>query len=140
MTRTKTRAVVSQLPGQVSLLGPETRTLTIQLAGLTHDYRYFNALRAAKRGALKAITLRREPENEADGNAIHVRAYLRDNERLDLGYVPARVAATLAPLMDAGVYVRADVGSYRAWRPDRGREDVVVAQLTLSYEEGVVAR
>ena len=133
---TKTRTAVT-IPGQASLFGPETRELTIQLAGLTHESRYFNALRAAKKGALKAVTLRREPENEDDPNAIHVRAYLKDNERLDLGYVPARRAVDLAPLMDAGVYVRADVSSYRAWRPDKAKKDRVVAEITLRWEEGV---
>ena len=47
--------------------------------------------------------IEREPENEYDGNAIKVYVPVKKGKhRLGLGYVPAKIAKDLAPLMDAG--------------------------------------
>lgn len=52
------------------------------------------------------VELRRDRENLYDSNAVTV--FVRDGERLrKLGCVPARAAACIAPLMDAGQTVRA---------------------------------
>lgn len=47
------------------------------------------------------LTLKRNPDNKYDSNAIEVRY-----EGSMLGHVPAVIAAALAPVMDAGEHIR----------------------------------
>jgi hypothetical protein len=48
-----------------------------------------------------ALTLRREPKNKEDKNAVAV--YWTNKQ---LGYLPRRLAATIAALMDFGVEIK----------------------------------
>lgn len=54
------------------------------------------------------ITLKREPANRYDKNAIAV--WSRQSKK-QLGYVPRRVAAELAPIMDRQTKMRATIES-----------------------------
>ena len=54
------------------------------------------------------LHLLREPENEYDPNAILIQLSVRKGTHfLDLGYVPKEQAAIWAPMMDAGVKLKA---------------------------------
>ena len=55
------------------------------------------------------LTLRREPENPYDANAIAVCWVDRDGVALQLGYVPRPLAMLLAPLVDEGAQLSAKV-------------------------------
>jgi hypothetical protein len=68
-----------------------------RLAGVTHGDAQANINKLGGRH-IGDYDLVREPDNPHDPNAIKV-AYLGE---IDMGYVPAPVASTLAPLMDQG--------------------------------------
>lgn len=53
------------------------------------------------------VFLRREKSNSHDANAIRIVADC-GNKKFDVGYVPKSVAATLAPVMDRGIFVIID--------------------------------
>lgn len=54
------------------------------------------------------LTLRREPENAADHNAIQIYAHVISlGKRACIGYLKKDLAAAIAPLMDAGQQVGA---------------------------------
>ncbi len=57
-----------------------------------------------------AVELHRERGNRYDGNAVAV-VVSTGHERARLGYLPARVAAYIAPLLDAGETVRAGLAA-----------------------------
>lgn len=80
------------------------RKLEISVVGL----RYRVTLRGMKEMGAKvplAASLTREPENDADPNAIAV--YLIDKpwRNFHIGYVPREVAKEIAPLLDSGELV-----------------------------------
>jgi hypothetical protein len=72
------------------------------VAGVMH---YSNRARLMKIVEDDDLELEREPNNEYDKNAIRVA-----HGGAKLGYVPRELAQILAPLMDAGLPVRAVVG------------------------------
>ena len=79
-----------------------------------------NRQKAAERLSLYApenirISLRREPENEYDRNAISVLASVSGSKAYRLGYLPKALSALVAPLMDAGKAVES------AFKEVRGR-------------------
>lgn len=49
----------------------------------------------------ETVDLKREPSNEHDPNAIACFAYLQEG-MLHIGYIPAKLAIHLAPMMDEG--------------------------------------
>jgi hypothetical protein len=61
------------------------------------------------------LTLRREPDNPQDANAV---AVFRGNGD-QVGYLSARVAEQVAPLLDAGTPVTAVVSEVTGGTPDR---------------------
>ena len=83
--------------------------MTIKVAGTTFDGRQGKlfALKKAEREGQEKIflTLRREPRNERDRNAIAVLAHTAKSV-FKIGYIPADVALWLAPKMDAGLIAR----------------------------------
>lgn len=87
--------------------------VTIRVAGTTFEGRQgklWNLRKAENAGKHVYITLRREPNNERDKNAIAVLAHIEDEKKIvafKIGYVPANVACWLAKRMDAGLIVRA---------------------------------
>lgn len=90
----------------------------VPVAGISFDGRQkvAHALASAVRDNRRAwVELRRERNNTHDANAIAVIAHTT-KMHARVGYVPAKVAATLAPAMDAGTVVRpasfAFVGGY----------------------------
>lgn len=48
------------------------------------------------------VSLRRNPHNEYDTNAIQVIGHVRGEKAVDLGFINKDLAAELAPLMDSG--------------------------------------
>lgn len=75
--------------------------LTTKVVGLTFNSEYpSNVYEIAKRFALgdDSISIEREPDNEFDNNAIVV----VDGEKA-VGHLPAKIAALIAPQIDAGV-------------------------------------
>ncbi|MBI9085594.1 MAG: HIRAN domain-containing protein [Desulfobacterales bacterium] len=71
--------------------------ITTRLAGVTHGDAQANIKKYGGPG-IGHYDLIREPANPHDSNAIRV-AYLGE---IFMGYVPAPLAATVAPLMDQG--------------------------------------
>lgn len=53
------------------------------------------------------FTLKREPRNPHDPNAICVMAHA-GGKTMDVGYVPRELAAQVAPVMDNGTFVKID--------------------------------
>lgn len=48
------------------------------------------------------VTVRREPNNPFDPNAVRVLGHVRGGKHVDLGYIPRNLAEELAPIMDKG--------------------------------------
>lgn len=71
--------------------------ITTRLAGVTYGAAQANIKKLGGPG-IGSYDLIREPDNPHDPNAIKV-AYL---DEIFMGYVPATVAAILAPMMDQG--------------------------------------
>lgn len=76
-----------------------------------------------------ALVLLREPENEADPNAVSVWVETRAafgfiRRRRQVGYLKARLAGRITPKLDAGQPVTATVKS--RWLPDDGFQRVSV--------------
>lgn len=99
----------------------ESRHFYFHVHGVRRRYgKEVNPHYKARQVAIKSCTrgdpvlLEREPSNQYDGNAILVR--LGNGE--DAGYVPSEIAVTLAPQLDAGEQVRAEVDWINA--PDAG--------------------
>jgi hypothetical protein len=78
------------------------KVLEPAVAGVMH---YSNRSRLMKIAEDDDLELEREPSNEYDANAIRVA-----HGGAKLGYVPREIAQVLAPLMDAGLPLRAYVG------------------------------
>lgn len=87
--------------------------VNVNVAGTTFDNRQgklWNLRKAENAGKKCYCTLRREPKNERDVNAIAVIAHVETEDKntaFKIGYVPANVACWLAKRMDAGLIVRA---------------------------------
>ena len=66
-----------------------------------------------------SVNLARESANEYDNNAIAVVVSVQDKGSYTVGYLPRMIAATIAPLIDAGKAVRATFkevrGKYQSW-------------------------
>lgn len=83
--------------------------IEIAVAGVTFENRQgklWNLRKAENAGQNVYCSLRREPKNERDTNAIAVIAHT-ENSNFKIGYVPANVACWLAKRMDNGLVVRA---------------------------------
>ena len=52
------------------------------------------------------LTLRREPNNEVDENAVAIIAHVKGGATMKIGYVPKNKAIWIAPAMDAGRITR----------------------------------
>ena len=66
-----------------------------------------------------SVTLRREPHNSYDSNAIAVYAALTNHRVFFIGYLPRAVASVLAPLFDKGSEPQAKAfrvtGGFNPW-------------------------
>lgn len=66
-----------------------------------------------------SVTLRREPHNSYDSNAIAVYANSSDRHAFFIGYIPRAVASVLAPLFDKGKEPQAKefrvTGGFNPW-------------------------
>lgn len=130
---TKTNEII----GQMTITGGTVakNKAVITLSGLAYENRAAQALEAAKDGVLKAITLKREPENEHDAYAIHVYGYTKaGNRRLDLGYIPRTWSRDLAAILDAKTYIT--VEKLSAWPcATRSGKKTAIAKLTLTWSK-----
>ena len=74
--------------------------LKFKIAGEKHNNRIKNYKYAHWQSR---FVLEREPDNKFDGNAIKVKLLVKHGtDKLNLGYVPAKYAVDLAPMLDAG--------------------------------------
>lgn len=81
-------------------------------AGVTHGNRQTLLYRLTRYSAdLISVTLRREPDNAADKNAVQVIATVRGKGSAVMGYLNRQLAAAIAPLLDKG---KAVASSFRA--------------------------
>ena len=101
------------------------------VAGANHEGRTAVWLSEMASGKV-ALTLQREPDNPYDPNAIAVLA----NGRL-AGYIPAKLAMSLAPTMDGGGSAEVVDSTIEA-KSDNGKTKVS-ARLTLQVEGGGAA-
>lgn len=86
--------------------------ISTKVAGTTFEKRQ-NTLMGMRKliasGQKVSVVLVREPENEKDANAVKVLTRWKKGEqtrRAQIGYLPAEVAAEVAPLMDNKTFVR----------------------------------
>jgi hypothetical protein len=76
-------------------------------------------VKLAKKGDV--LHLRRERDNPFDGNAIGVDWVEAGGDRHQIGYVPRGLAALLAPMMDEGAHLTAEVVRRGQARPGPGK-------------------
>lgn len=76
------------------------------VAGVTFNNRqskiYYIWRNLQKDQASVYVSLRRNPTNEYDKNAIQVLGHVRGGSTVDLGFIDKNLATELAPLMDSG--------------------------------------
>lgn len=92
-------------------LTPGSNIDSVAVAGVTFDNNQAHLWRLAQTRKTSWLYLKREPKNAHDANAIRVMIGRRGAYPLAAGYVPKKLAKTLAPLMDAGQ--RVSVMDYR---------------------------
>lgn len=85
-------------------MGKEIHT---KLAGVSKDNRQAIIDRYIISG--EVLELERDPDNPYDPNAIAVFIWPPTEERKQVGYIKAELAAELAPLMDAGQVIEGEV-------------------------------
>jgi hypothetical protein len=80
----------------------------VKTAGVTHGKRQkaLARLERCPRGMVR-VTLERDAANEHDKNAVAVVATVEGKGSYVVGYLPRRLAAFVAPLLDAGKAVKA---------------------------------
>lgn len=84
------------------------RVIHTKTAGVTHGNRQALLYRLTRYSAdLISITLRREPENAADKNAVQVIAAVKGKGSAVMGYLNRQLAEAIAPLLDKGKQVLA---------------------------------
>lgn len=75
--------------------------IRFKVAGVKYGHRRQYITKYVRFGS--KFKLEREPDNEHDPNAIKVLLPVRKGQHyLDIGYVPAAIAASLAPRLDTG--------------------------------------
>ena len=81
----------------------DDRPLGSKVAGVSFGNRQ-KALERLERYEPEAIfvTLERDAGNESDNNAVKVLVNVQDRDKYHLGYLPAKMAGMLAPLLDKG--------------------------------------
>jgi len=113
------------------VVAEKKRVYTVELRVAGASYRQNETMDFSRRVNLgqstKALTLRREPENEHDAHAIAV----DDDTGICLGYLPARDCGTnvlAAALLDAGAAVEAEAIRVNV----QGAHPWVLAKLTVT--------
>lgn len=77
--------------------------LRTKVTGVTFSRRQGFIAYVAKNIQNSFVTLRRDPNNAYDKNAIQVIAVVKNGKTVQLGFVPEKLARTLAPAMDQGL-------------------------------------
>lgn len=75
--------------------------LRVKVKGTSHRQSELEKLSSVNPADI-SVTLRREPHNRFDNNAIAVYATLSSRKSFFIGYVPRALASVLAPLFDKG--------------------------------------
>ena len=84
------------------------RVIHTKTAGVTRGNRQTLLYRLTRYSAdLISVTLRREPENTADKNAVQVIAAVKGKGSAVMGYLNRQLAEAIAPLLDKGKQVLA---------------------------------
>lgn len=84
------------------------RVIHTNTAGVTRGNRQTLLYRLTQYSAdLISVTLRREPENAADKNAVQVIAAVKGKGSAVMGYLNRQLAEAIAPLLDKGKQVLA---------------------------------
>ncbi len=84
------------------------RVIHTKTAGVTRGNRQTLLYRLTRYSAdLISVTLRREPENAADKNAVQVIAAVKGKGSAVMGYLNRQLAEAIAPLLDKGKQVLA---------------------------------
>lgn len=99
-------ALALPLPGRARAAAPVVAVADLCIAGT--GYHGFDGA-AARLARGTALRLAREPDNRFDPNAVEI----RDAAGVKLGYVPRALAAELAPRLDRGEAVAAEVVRFR---------------------------
>ena len=75
--------------------------LQVKVKGTSHRQNELEKLSSVNPADI-SVTLRREPHNSHDSNAIAVYAALTNHRVFFVGYLPRAIASVLAPLFDKG--------------------------------------
>ena len=84
-----------------------------------HGVQFANIALANSLALGSVVTLKREPENKVDANAVMVLATKKGwfkDKLVKVGYVDAKHAPLVAKIMDAGVEVTATVEYYKKYQ------------------------
>ncbi|HEY9721473.1 MAG TPA: HIRAN domain-containing protein [Oscillatoriaceae cyanobacterium] len=92
-------------------MAPLLPPIKTRVAGISFENRDGSSRQAYARLVRRGdrLRLRREPENPHDGYALAVEWLDADGRALQLGYVPRALSLVLAPLVDAGAHLEAEV-------------------------------
>lgn len=77
-----------------------TNTFKVKVTGTSYENRQSKIWYLRKNAANAYVTLNRNPQNPADPNAIAVIAHVKGQRAFRIGYIPANVAAVIAPVID----------------------------------------
>lgn len=78
-----------------------TNNFKVNVTGTSYNNRQGKLWNLRKNADKAYVSLERMPKNEADPNAIKVIAHVKGQRPFEIGFLPANVAATLAPIMDS---------------------------------------
>lgn len=79
-----------------------TDNFKVNVTGTSYNNRQGKLWNLRKNADKAYVSLSREPKNPADPNAIKVIAHIKGQRPFDIGYLPAKVAKELAPVIDNG--------------------------------------
>lgn len=92
--------------------------LRVKIKGTSHRQSELEQLSGVNPADI-SVTLRREPHNSHDSNAIAVYAALTNHRVFFIGYLPRAIASVLAPLFDKGKEPQAKAfrvtGGFNPW-------------------------
>lgn len=103
------------------------KTLITDVVGMNHrvtPHTLHMLAEKAKDGPLK-VSLRRDPKNAHDENAIEVILQSTPMKGMMLGFVPRQISARFAPMLDSGRAVVVDAHITEVF-DDEGSSDLVV--------------
>jgi hypothetical protein len=127
--------------------GKYEEILTTGVAGVTHEGRFIRCGKAfsqweisGKKGGDKRLRFVRDKKNKFDKNAISVEW----NGIGQLGFIPAKIAAVLSPLIDAGLEVKPTVRHFGDFVRNEEDGDLIITFMKVGIavrsEEAIKVR